>query len=276
MKVRASFVSNSSSSSFIIQGKKVKFKDVEVGNYCVEPNGGWSGEVEDFIFKVTKYRKEEMEKAFSKQTLGNLHFIRPIQIIKEDREENLVVEKKEKGEVFVLNNDYMSPYSDSDDDENFRKWLGDIGFEGIREESSLPCNSLVLYHRCSYEEAKERLRERKPVWVYVATGWEVYLTKAGTAFIEAFHKRFPKLDGSVTFVDEIIPLQSKKVVFLPKGRYAWRYDSTPVKKFANIKQFHRLCCHSQEELNQLLAERDRQYEEWCKQYEQKHPQKEEK
>ena len=129
MKTRTSFVSNSSSSSFIVYGKKTYFdeldKDMTKDGHeviCVLDSQGISGDVEDFVFTVTPYRVKQLDKCgIGFRSRG--HFI---EVFKRWHNDDVVMDITEPltgGRIMSITKDYSSPCTDADNDKDFRKWL---------------------------------------------------------------------------------------------------------------------------------------------------------
>lgn len=130
MRKRNGYVSNSSSSSYIVYGEEVVVKALdgllEQGNkiVCVDEDAGTSGECEDFIFTLTPERLAVLRKYGVK--LENMTFIKVLKECDVDGRnghEFKVEEPMEKGAFFSFDKDYSSPNDDTADGKKFMKWV---------------------------------------------------------------------------------------------------------------------------------------------------------
>ena len=131
MKNRIGYVSNSSSSSFLVYGLQTEmFDDIEEwlneGRtvYCIDEHAGTSGDCEDFVFKMTRERFELL-----KQYKDKMMNDRCVDIICADSAWiECLDEIKEHPELsggmfFHFYKDYSSPHTDAVDDEDFMEWI---------------------------------------------------------------------------------------------------------------------------------------------------------
>ena len=126
MKIRYSYVSNSSSSSFIIYGNKLIYdeaikaiKDKSKNIMCVFEGAGTSGDCGDFVFTMTKDRFDLFKKY--DVSLKDAKFYDVIKIWGTD-----IVDVKEPltgGRLYEVSKDESSPWNDNADDKMFMKWL---------------------------------------------------------------------------------------------------------------------------------------------------------
>ena len=132
MKTRSGYVSNSSSSSFIIYGVPTEsVNDIEEwldeGKKvtCIAEAGGTSGDVGDFVFTMTKERFNLMKRKLAKiMSISDFYIIQEqFASVNEDVADMKFPELK-GGNLFMFNKDYNSPKDDSVDDSYFLKWLG--------------------------------------------------------------------------------------------------------------------------------------------------------
>lgn len=130
MKTRAGYVSNSSSSSFIVYGKELDYYDAleamaDDGKkvICILPRKGISGEVEDFVFRMTNHRMNALEKAgIDVERWDGRYYL----VMKEWFNDGGVMDITEPltgGRIFEVRKDDSSPTTDSDRDRNFARWL---------------------------------------------------------------------------------------------------------------------------------------------------------
>ena len=128
MKTRLNFVSNSSSSSSIVYGSVVNYDDIgelikdENNNImCILDSQGTSGDVADFVFRVTPERLKILNDNGIKIDDGQF-----INVIKEwynDGEVVAIDEPLAGGRIFEVEKDYSSPNTDKADDKRFLKWM---------------------------------------------------------------------------------------------------------------------------------------------------------
>ena len=128
MKTRTGYVSNSSSSSFIVYGKELDYYDAleaMAGDgkkvVCILPRKGTSGDTEDFVFRMTDYRMKALEKNGICIEDGRFMLV-----MKEWHNDGGVMDITEPltgGRIYEITSDDSSPISDSDRDRNFAKWI---------------------------------------------------------------------------------------------------------------------------------------------------------
>ena len=130
MKIRSNFVSNSSSSSFIIYGKKIDFYDINQEDLldatknkiiCVLDGQGTSGEVEDFVFTVTPERIATLQK--NKIPFENGEFFEVMKEWGSDEEVINITEPLTGGRLYTIKKDYSSPNNDSAKNKDFLEWV---------------------------------------------------------------------------------------------------------------------------------------------------------
>ena len=134
MSIRYGYVSNSSSSSFIVYGKKLGLSEalelckVE-GNKvaCILPGCGHSGDCADFVFTLSEGRLALLKKCgidISKYEWNAEFYLSKKEWYNELSSIHEVDEPLDGGCLFVVHKDYSSPVTDADDDEGFLEWLG--------------------------------------------------------------------------------------------------------------------------------------------------------
>ena len=130
MKSRFGYVSNSSSSSFLVYGVPTEdFDDVkqwlDEGRkvYCIDEGAGASGDCADFVFLVTPERyellgqyKKELEKRHVAVICADFVGVECLDEVKEHG-------GLSGGMFFHYYRDYKSPSTDSVDDEDFVEWI---------------------------------------------------------------------------------------------------------------------------------------------------------
>ena len=126
MKTRSSYVSNSSSSSFIIYGTPaVTFDEVkqwladgeEV--FAVAENEGSSGDCADVVVKMTENRLDAIMEMYGGRKKLPFHFIKNGYVFKS--EDDVSFPDSNGGCLFFFDRDYSSP--DDDDEYGFSSWL---------------------------------------------------------------------------------------------------------------------------------------------------------
>lgn len=130
MKKRSGYVSNSSSSSFIVYGTDCDFDDIAgildqgMKVICVDYGAGTSGDCADFVFSMTKERLALLEK--HKDIIrhkGVVIICKSFSVSEEMCEEILSIPDLIGGKFFDFSRDYNSPSTDSIDDEDFVEWI---------------------------------------------------------------------------------------------------------------------------------------------------------
>lgn len=134
MRIRNGYVSNSSSSSFIVYGRELDYHeavelmaDNDNNVMCILNKKGTSGEGEDFVFRMTDHRMDILK--------GNGIDIKKMKgryllAMKEWRNNGRVLDITEPltgGRVFEIRKDNSSPASDSDSNMNFARWVKSRG-----------------------------------------------------------------------------------------------------------------------------------------------------
>lgn len=132
MKKRGGYVSNSSSSSFIVYGTVCDFDDIArildkgMEVICVDFGAGTSGDCADFVFSMTKERLALLER--HKDTIrrkGICIICKWFSVSEEMYDEKMSIPDLIGGKFFDFSMDYNSPSTDSIDDEDFVEWIKD-------------------------------------------------------------------------------------------------------------------------------------------------------
>ena len=130
MRTRNGYVSNSSSSSFIVYGRELDYyealdemADDEKNVICILDHKGTSGEVEDFVFRMTDHRMNMLEKnGIDVEQMDGRYVL----VMKEWFNDGGVMDITEPltgGRIFEVRKDDSSPCTDSDRDRNFARWV---------------------------------------------------------------------------------------------------------------------------------------------------------
>ena len=130
MKTRNGYVSNSSSSSFLVYGNECDFNEIESrieegkNVICADYGGGFSGDCADFVFKMTKERLELLKPYFGILRRRGVSIISvDFSLIEDYFDEKTRIPALKGGKFFEYSRDYSSPHTDSVDDEDFKDWL---------------------------------------------------------------------------------------------------------------------------------------------------------
>lgn len=142
MKTRFGYVSNSSSSSFVVYGNKLDTMEeieaaVAAGRNVVMAVecGGSSGDNGDFIARITPERyalmKRKLQRYVEKNKDGDEHCIDFVdcafkKYLDEDEEFDEQALGLSGGEALWYDRDYNSPHSDDVDDDEWLYWLGNF------------------------------------------------------------------------------------------------------------------------------------------------------
>ena len=125
MKTRSGYVSNSSSSSFLVYANPVSYSAAlammgERNITCVLKGQGTSGDAEDFVFKMTEGRMKILKKNHIDVSDGLfLEIIRKF----EPKDGMVTIDSDlDGGALFDVVKDDSSPYTDDDDDTSFVDW----------------------------------------------------------------------------------------------------------------------------------------------------------
>ena len=130
MKKRGGYVSNSSSSSFIVYGTVCDFDDIArildkgMEVICVDFGAGTSGDCADFVFSMTKERLALLERhkdTIRRKEVGII--CKWFSVSEEMYDEKMSIPDLIGGKFFDFSMDYNSPSTDSIDDEDFVEWI---------------------------------------------------------------------------------------------------------------------------------------------------------
>lgn len=130
MKKRGGYVSNSSSSSFIVYGTVCDFDDIArildkgMEVICVDFGAGTSGDCADFVFSMTKERLALLERhkdTIRRKGIGII--CKWFGVSEEMYDEKMSIPDLIGGKFFDFSMDYNSPSTDSIDDEDFVEWI---------------------------------------------------------------------------------------------------------------------------------------------------------
>ena len=251
MKARLGYVSNSSSSSFLVYGNRIKDEDAlerafDEGRHviCVDECGGTSGDVAACVFDVTRERYDIIKRMLDHFFDSQLKLIDATACA---YPEDTLIELSNcrDGRLFYFDRDENSPQSDSLKDEYFRSWLG--GFDDrvlddrYKDDDGRP---FVLCRVLSLDEAVEAARAGRTVNV-VIEGYTAVKHPVGSTpeeVLEANELYMDKLewcekndyfDGGAFFSDFVVTYEEKGNVDLPDGKYVMLYGGCveiPVKK----------------------------------------------
>ena len=128
MRSRLGYVSNSSSSSFVVYGDEAGSLDEALGwigggekVICVSENSGHSGENADVVFTLTPERLKVFEKGLAHEFgKGYFHIIRErFSGFVDDDCLAMDLPGLSAGSLFYYKMDYCSPAGDSEDDPDF-------------------------------------------------------------------------------------------------------------------------------------------------------------
>ena len=134
MRIRNGYVSNSSSSSFIVYGRELDYHeavelmaDKDNNVVCILDKKGTSGEGEDFVFRMTSHRMGilegngiDIEKMKGRYLLALKEWCNNGRVLD-------IAEPLTGGRVFEIRKDNSSPASDSDSNMNFARWVKSRG-----------------------------------------------------------------------------------------------------------------------------------------------------
>ena len=127
MKTRIGYVSNSSSTSFLVYAIPLDYQTAlammgERNIQCVLKNAGTSGDSEDFVFRMSKNRMKLLKKNHIDLSEDGIF----LEVIKEFETDDNMVNidfPLEGGALFDIMKDDSSPYTDDDYDDAFVDWV---------------------------------------------------------------------------------------------------------------------------------------------------------
>ena len=130
MKTRTNYVSNSSSTSFVVYGRELDYyealetmADDAKKVICILSGKGTSGDVEDFVFRMTNYRMNELEKAGIDINGMDATYLLAMKCGRNEVGSMDITEPLTGGMIFTFMKDYSSPNTDDDTDEKFANWV---------------------------------------------------------------------------------------------------------------------------------------------------------
>ena len=166
MKLRGSYVSNSSSSSYIIYGDIIESfdeirKSLARGETVigVQKDGGYSGDCADFVFNFTPERLKKLDKCF----IGDNCLAIRKKWISKDKYGCFQIPKSEGGRLFSFRRDYSSPRTDSVADERFDTWLAYMDLKPNYEDK----DEFLFGRRIDMDKATKTIADGGSFMVFV-------------------------------------------------------------------------------------------------------------
>lgn len=154
-------------------------KAVENGKivYCVDENGGWSGECADFAFRLTPERLEKIG-ANLDDCMRNKRFSAvQVEWASDSDEIQFALADRTGKCLFKFRRDDRSPETDSADDEEFVRWLDKSDWRFSRDPEDRP---MKIGRRLTEQEALERVGSGRTVVFVYDDVWAMYVLRTSS------------------------------------------------------------------------------------------------
>ncbi len=218
MKTRSSYVSNSSSSSFIIYGTPaVTFDEVkqwladgeEV--FAVAENEGSSGDCADVVVKMTENRLDAIMEMHGGRKKLPFHFIKKIYVFKS--EDDVSFPDSNSGCLFCFDRDYSSPKDDDDDEYGFSSWLEYRGDSRRNKKTKYLFGAIV-----TFEKALETVQNGGEAYAYADHSF--FGRMARLRNVQEWDSFFESEDANdAVFMMSLREISNGEAIDFPKGEY---------------------------------------------------------
>ena len=181
MKTRFGYVSNSSSSSFMVYGEETRDeaeieRAVSSGKtvVCVDEHAGCSGECADFVFRLTPERLGRIKATQCMPLMlkrGRFHVLLSEETFDGDCTMDVTTPGISGKCLFKYRRDDRSPETDAVDDEEFACWLVKGTWKFPTDAEDRP---MMIGRRITVDEAEKRVSEGKGVVFAMEDAWCIY------------------------------------------------------------------------------------------------------
>ena len=235
MKVRNGYISNSSSSSFVIIGKQVLFNEIKPGDLIYVQGKEISDGID--IFELTDEIKEVMEGWKNKNRLNKFEFYKSRMVGKEFNREDTEIpdlELEDGDELIVFNKDYHSTVSLDD----FENSYDDYYFEDEEKEDEYEMKGrYVPIIGTKIENILKEIKEEryKNLWCHIVVDEVVYMVKINNHkdYLKCQHHKDEKEFYHVRdFCDNGYKFRKGK---LEKENLYWVYEEKRVNDIKEVK-----------------------------------------
>ena len=242
MKIRTSYVSNSSSTSYVIYGdimesfdeieRSIEHGDAVIG---IQKDGGLSGDSADFIFNITEARLKLMRNRF----VGNQCLAIRKKWSSKDKYGCYQLPKSEGGRLFYFDRDYSSPLTNSVVDFHFGNWVDYFDLRQVPDEKT----KMLFGRRINMKTTPEIIANGDEFMVYIngMFDWVLFTVKTEDDLkslqkLVDFNRKNEYFHYNIYCMEPLKLVDNGEKMDFPQHDYVFLRDKE-VRKLDGVKEF---------------------------------------